>query len=667
MDPKNKNLVIVESPAKARTIEKFLGKDFKVVASYGHVRDLPKNSLGVDVVHGFKPTYIIPKEAKPYVEALKKEAKDIKDLYLATDFDREGEAIAFHVVEILKPQLLNITPKRITFHEITRKAIEEALKHPRNIDMNLVSAQQARRILDRLVGYTLSPLLWKKVKRGLSAGRVQSVALRLIVEREKEIEKFVPKEFWKIIAILKKQNENKEFKAELIQKNEKKLEIKNKKEAEEILEAIKESEYQVKGINKKELVKNPPPPFITSTLQQTAFRELGFTAKKTMFIAQTLYEGVDLPEGRVGIITYMRTDSLNVAEEAIKEVRELIKEKLGEKYLPETPFKYKTKVKGAQEAHEAIRPTSFKRIPEEIKSYLTSDQFKLYRLIWKRAVASQMKAAVYEKTQVNIETKGKENNLYLFRAEGEVLKFEGWEKIYPQEKKEFVLPSLEEGEILNLVKLNPEQHFTKPPPRYSEASLIKTLEANGIGRPSTYAPIISTLQDRGYVKLINKKFHPTELGKIVNNLLVNNFPKIVDVNFTAEMEENLDKIAAGKVAWVPVVEEFWDPFEKLLKEKEKELKKEEIVPIEKTTQTCPLCGGKLVIRLGRFGKFLACSKFPKCRFSKPLETDVKKLGIKCPKCQIGEVVAKKSRKGKLFYGCSRYPNCQWASWKKPED
>ncbi|MCD6232886.1 type I DNA topoisomerase [bacterium] len=669
-------LIIVESPTKSRTLQKFLGKDYKVLPSYGHIRDLPKSELGVDTKNNFKPKYIVPVKARKNLNILKKAAEKAKTVILATDPDREGEAIAWHLVQALqlgKPQApnsklpRNLKPKtqnskpyvRIAFHEITKKAIEDALKNPRDIDINLVNAQQARRVLDRLVGYKLSPLLWKKVARGLSAGRVQSVAVRLICDREKEIRKFKPEEYWSIEALLQKQVQNSksiktEFSASLAKKDNKtipKLGIKSKEEAEKIIKDLENAKYKVINIEKKEIKRNPFPPFTTSTLQQEAWKKLHFSAKFTMKLAQNLYER--------GLITYHRTDSLNLSEESLEKANAFIKEEFGKNYA--SPRKFKTKQKGAQEAHEAIRPTHPANTPEKARikaKLLDNSLYRLYGLIWKRFIASQMSPAHFDSIDVEIKARN-----YTFKASGQHLKFDGFLKAYPIKFKETTLPPLKKDELLNCKKIIPAQHFTKPPSRYTEASLIKTLEKEGIGRPSTYAPVVSTIQTRGYVeKNQEKKFQPTELGEIVNKLLTEHFPEIVDIKFTAHMEEDLDKIAQGKENWQKSIQQFYQPFEKQLEKKYKELSKDKIAQ-EKTDKTCPLCGAPLIIKFGRYGKFYACSNFPKCKYTSPLEK--KKLGIKCPKCKIGELVEKRTKRGKIFYACSRWPDCDFAIWDKP--
>jgi DNA topoisomerase I len=641
-------LIIVESPTKAKTIQKFLGPKYKVLASYGHVRDLPKNDLGIDIEKDFEPKYIIPVKARKNIKLLREAVKETKSTILATDEDREGEAIAWHLVEALKLGGEKEPYERIVFHEITKPAIEEAMKHPRQIDINLVDAQQARRVLDRIVGYKLSPFLWKKIARGLSAGRVQSVALRLVVEREEEIKKFIPQEFWNIVATLFKA---KEFEANLIKKDGKsleKMEIKNKEEAEKILEDLNGAEYKVETIEKKEEKKNPLPPFTTSTLQQDAFRKLRFPSKFTMKIAQQLYEK--------GYITYHRTDSLNLSELSLFAAKKFIIKNYGENYWAGYLRKYKTKSKGAQEAHEAIRPTYADKEPDKIGS-LDENQFKLYNLIWRRFIACQMNQAIFDSTAIDISA-----NDCIFRATGQTLKYDGFLKVYQMKFTENDLPSLEKEEILKLVKITPSQHFTEPPARYNEASLIKVLELNGIGRPSTYAPTLATIQERNYVeKDEQRRFKPTEIGTIVNDVLVKNFPEIVDIKFTAEMEEKLDKIEEDSKEWVPTIREFYGPFAKNLEKKYKDVSKKELV--KPTDKICEKCGSPLLIRMGRFGEFYACSAFPKCHYTSPLEKNA--INIKCPKCQEGQIVQKRTRKGKIFYSCNQYPKCDIALWDKP--
>lgn len=640
------NLIIVESPTKSKTLQGFLGSQYKVLSSYGHIRDLPKAELGVDVDNGFEPKYVIPTKSKKTINSLKKESEKTDSIILATDEDREGEAIAWHLAEALK--LADKDYQRIVFHEITKTAIEEALKNPRKIDMNLVNAQQARRVLDRIVGYKLSPFLWKKVARGLSAGRVQSVAVRLVVEKEREIENFNPQEYWSIVALLKKLK-NGQFETTLIKKDDKvleKLEIKNKAAAEKIVQDLKSAEYKVENIEKKEVRRNPFPPFTTSTLQQEAFRRFRFPAKLTMSVAQNLYER--------GLITYHRTDSLNLSSLALGTAKKFIGKNYGENYHQFRQFK--TKSKGAQEAHEAIRPAYPDKTPDKIK--LEERNLKLYQLIWQRFIACQMKEALFDATTVDVKA-GK----YIFRATGQILKFDGFLKVYPIKFEEAELPALEKEELLELIKLNPQQHFTQPPARYTEASLIKALESEGIGRPSTYAPIISTIQERNYIEKNNKRyFQPTEIGTVVNDLLVEHFPRIVDIKFTANMEENLDEVAEGEKEWKKILKEFYEPFNKNLEEKYQAVSKKEFTE-KPTEKKCPKCGAPLLIRLGRFGQFYACSKFPKCRYTESLSDN--KLNLKCPKCQQGEIVEKRTKRSKIFYGCSRFPECDFALWDKP--
>jgi len=644
------DLIIVESPTKSKTIQGFLDKNkYQIFASMGHVRDLPKSSLGIDIEKDFKPTYIVPLKSKKIINILKKEVQKAPKTILATDEDREGESIAWHLSEILNLK----NPQRIVFHEITKEAIEKALKNPRKIDLNLVNAQQARRILDRIVGYKLSPFLWKKVVRGLSAGRVQSVALRLIVEREKEIQEFKPEEYWTIEALLEKNGNpknGKPFNALLIKRDKKiidKLEIKSKKEADEIVSDLKSAEYKVENIEKKEVKKNPLPPFITSTLQQEAWKRFRWPAKITMQIAQKLYE--------TGKITYHRTDSLNLSNLSLFAAKKIIIENYGSKYWVGFFKKYKAKGR-VQEAHEAIRPTLLSNTPETLK--LEKNQQKLYDIIWKRFIASQMSPAIFESTSINITAKN-----YTFKATGQVLKFEGFLKVYPLKFEEKELPVLEKEEILKLLKLVSLKHLTQPPPRYNEATLIKKLEENGIGRPSTYAPILSIIQERNYVeKDEQKRFRPTEIGTTVNDILVKHFPNIVDIKFTAEMENELDKVAQGKENWVRVCENFYGPFSKNLEKKYEEVSKKEIIN-ETTKKKCPKCGSALIIRWGKYGKFYACSNFPKCKYTENLKE--KNLKIKCPKCKEGEIVEKRTKTKKIFYGCNQFPKCNFALWDKP--
>jgi len=657
------NLVIVESPTKANTLQQFLGKKFRVLSSYGHIRDLPKGEFGVDIEKDFNPKYVIPTKARKTITSLKKSVQNTDSIILATDEDREGEAIAWHLMKALG--LKNAS--RIVFHEITKQAIEEALKNPREIDMKLVNAQQARRILDRIVGYKLSPFLWKKVARGLSAGRVQSVTVRLVVEREREVENFVPQEYWTIAALLQKLKDG-EFEALLVKGDGKvipKLGIKTKKEAEKIVKDLKEAEYKIVNIEKKEVKRNPLPPFTTSTLQQEAWKRFRFPVKFTMGLAQSLYEK--------GFITYHRSDSLNLSNLALFAAKKFIIKDYGEKYWAGFLRKYKAKGR-VQEAHEAIRPTDPFRDPSSIAlakedktASAKAPAVKLYELIWQRFIACQMAQARFDSTNVEVKAQNPryriQDTKYIFRATGQVLKFDGFLKIYPMKYEEKELPQLKEEEILELIKLVNSQHFTQPPPRYTEATLIKTLEENGIGRPSTYAPTLSVIQERNYIeKDEQKKFRPTEIGIVVNDLLVNHFPKIVDIKFTAGMEDNLDKIAQGKEQWVKVLKEFYEPFEENLQKKYTEVSKKEIAE-EKTEKICPKCNSYLLIKLGKFGRFYACSKFPECRYTEPLEKVT--LGIKCPKCDNGEIVEKRTRKKKIFYACDQFPKCDFALWDKP--
>lgn len=660
------NLVIVESPTKARTLTKYLGDKYQVEASMGHIRDLPKADLGIDIVNNFEPKYIIPKDKTKRVNELKKLAEKAQILWLATDPDREGEAIAWHISELLRNSGNSKFIHRVSFHEITPEAIAEAFKHPQEINLKLVDAQQARRVLDRLVGYKLSPLLWKKVKSGLSAGRVQSVALRLIAEKEQEVKAFKAEEYWSVEAelevVLPFASSSSSFVASLIEQNGKKLEIKNQEEVDTHVKALEKASYQIEKVTKKEVKRSPYPPFTTSTLQQTASNKLGYSAKKTMSLAQFLYEH--------GIITYMRTDSVNFSSSAIVLARDYIEQNIGKAYLPAQPKIYKAKAKLVQEAHEAIRPTNIKLQSEELKMMngLTRDHVRLYDLIWKRALASQMSDAVMDQTSVDILA-----GSYLFRATGSVVKFNGWLKLYDkgkgergkgeeeQEDEEKILPELTEGKLLNLLKLLPQQHFTEPPARYTEASLIKKLEELGIGRPSTYAPIISTILERYYVEKIERKFSPTELGVAVNEFVFKYFPEIVDYDFTASLEDELDEIAHGKREWKPTIKKFYEPFEAKLEKVEDTASKVKIIT-EVVDKKCPKCGKNLQIRFGKFGKFLACSGFPECKHTESLE---EKLDIKCPDCG-GDIVMRKTRKGKPFYGCKNWPGCKFASWTKPK-
>ncbi len=658
-----RKLVIVESPAKARTVSRMLGKSYSVKASIGHVRDLTKWRLGVDVKEGFNPKYEVPKEKRTVVREITEAAKKASSVYLATDPDREGEAISWHLVQAAK---LN-SAKRVVFHEVTNEAVAEAFRHPRDIDMDLVYSQQARRILDRLVGYKLSPFLWRKVRRGLSAGRVQSVALRMIVDREREIESFVPQEYWSIDAELEKAATKESFVASLVGlASGKKIKIGSEQDANKLCTELENASYAVSQVQKKDAFRQPSPPFTTSTLQQEGWRKLHFTAKHTMAVAQQLYEGLSIgEEGSVGLITYMRTDSVRVAPSALNETRAFIKEKYGDKFLPPKPRIFTKKAKGAQEAHEAIRPTSVRREPASIKRHLTRDQFRLYELIWKRMVASQMLPTILDTTSVDIEAR--DGKSYLLRAKSSVVKFPGFAILYSEgkdeaedEKAENPLPDLVKGESLNLLGLSPEQHFTQPPPRYSEATLVKALEERGIGRPSTYAPTLSTIQDRSYVERIDGRFHPLELGFVVTDILIEHFPDVVDLGFTAQMEEELDQIAQGERGWVPFLQDFYDPFEKTLKAADERMERVKVAE-ETTDEICSVCGRPMVIKWGRYGKFLSCSGYPECKNSKPF---LVKTGVKCPKCG-GEVVQKQSKKKRFFYGCANYPDCDFITSYKP--
>jgi DNA topoisomerase-1 len=662
----SKKLVIVESPAKARTLSKLLGSSYSLKASMGHVRDLPRSQLGVDLEEGFTPKYVVPRAKTKIVNELKKAAKAASAVYLATDPDREGEAISWHLQELTRS---NRTPyRRVVFHEITKEAIEHAFAHPHQINMQLVNAQQARRILDRLVGYKISPLLWQKVRRGLSAGRVQSVAVKIIVDREREIEKFIPVEYWTIEAELTKETNQATFRALLIGLADgTKLEIKKEEEATRLGEKLEKASYKVFKVGAKKAARQPAPPFITSTLQQEAWRKLHFSAKLTMSIAQELYEGLPIgKEGSVGLITYMRTDSTRVARSAIAETREFIAEKYGAEYLPAHARAFTRAVKGAQEAHEAIRPTRIHREPEFLRQYLSNAQFKLYQLIWKRMVASQMAAASFDNTTVDIQARHSlSNTSYLLRATSSVNTFPGFMVLYTESKDEAeekpgtTLPPLENGDKLKLIELFPEQHFTKPPPRFTEATLIKMLEQWGIGRPSTYAPILSTIQDREYVTRTEGRFQPTELGFVVNDLLAKHFPGIVDINFTAYMEDELDKVANEDKNWVAVIQEFYSPFAKSLESAAELMEKVKVE--EATDEVCPKCGKPMVVKFGRFGKFIACSGYPDCKYTKSFQV---KVGVKCPQCG-GDIVQKKSKKKRTFYGCSNYPDCTFAINFKP--
>jgi DNA topoisomerase I len=718
-----KNLVIVESPTKAKTLERYLGSEFTVKASVGHIRDLPQSGLGVDTEKDFEPQFVVPDEKKKVVSSLKAAFKRAGDLYLATDFDREGEAIAYHVAEVLgvDPQ----EAKRVTFTEITEEAVREAFGRPRAIDLALVEAQQARRILDRLVGYTLSPLLMRKVRAGLSAGRVQSPALRMIVEREREIEAFQAVEYWSVDARLSPDGDDVAFLARLYQVGEEKLAASPDKKGLVLDEAtardhggnLERARYRVAEVRRKETKRRPAPPFTTSTLQQEASRKLGFAAKKTMRVAQQLYEGVALPgEGPVGLITYHRTDSTSLAEQFLKEARRVVKEQYGERYALAKPRRYKTKTRGAQEAHEAIRPTKSGRLPEAVEGHLQRDQARLYRLIWQRAVASQMAEALLDQVSVDVEAIAEAAPRYLLRATGQTVKFDGFRRVYfegrddaADEDAESRLPDLAEDQALRLLEVLPEQHFTQPPPRYTEASLVKELEAKGIGRPSTYATIVSNLIDRDYVRLEERRFFANDVGMVViERVLVPSFPEIVDYEYTARMEEELDDIAEGKRRWTQVVDELYTPLERQVEKADEEIERSDVTsePIgetcpkcgkgnlvkklgragmfiscdrfpecdyardlegeraepEETDEECPECGAKMVVRRSRFGPFLGCSRYPECKGKRSLD---KTTGVTCPECGQGELVVRRTRRGKTFYGCNRYPECEFAVWQRP--
>ncbi len=677
--PRGANLVIVESPAKAKTIAKYLGAGYRVTASMGHVRDLPKSKLGVDVDAGFSPQYIISKDKTQVVKDLKGSVQAARQVYLATDPDREGEAIAWHLVQAIGPDPARV--HRVVFHEITPGAVREAMAHPRAIDQQLVDAYQARRVLDRLVGYKVSPLLWRKVKGGLSAGRVQTAALRIIVERERAIEAFKPVEYWTLEADLAKRTggarrKDDLFTASLHQIAGKKAELHNGEEAGAVVRDLEGAAYIVREVKTRETQRRPAAPFITSTLQQEASRKLGYGVRRTMQIAQELYEGVDLgPEGTVGLITYMRTDSTNIAAVAQQEAREVIAAKYGPDYVPEKPPVYTRKAKGAQEAHEAIRPSGVARDPEALRPFLSNQQYRLYRLIWQRFVASQMRPALLDSTTVDINA-GRDLGFrqkdapYVFRATGSVIKFPGFLAVYREgrddegddELDKNALPLLAADEPLDLLKLRPEQHFTQPPPRFTEASLVKALEEQGIGRPSTYAATIATLQTRFYVEVVEKRLRPTDLGRVVNDLLVEHFPNVFDIAFTSRMEEELDEIAAGERPWVPVLQEFYAPFAASVERAEGSVGRVKVAD-EATDEVCDQCGKPMVIKLGRFGKFIACTGFPECKNTKNIAQGT---GVTCPKCRQHEIVVKRSRKGgRVFYGCSGYPACDFTLWDRP--
>lgn len=652
-------LVIVESPAKAKTIERYLGKKYSVKASMGHVIDLPKSQMGVNVEEDYQPKYITIRGKGPVLKELKTAAKKAKKVYLAADPDREGEAIAWHLAHSLNMD--ETSQCRVVFNEITKDAIKESFKNPRTIDMDLVDAQQARRVLDRLVGYNISPLLWKKVKKGLSAGRVQSVAVKLIIDRENEINEFKPEEYWTIEGNFQKDKES--FDGSFYGLNGKKEKLSSKEDVDSVLAKMQGKDFTVDKINKRERRRNPAAPFTTSSLQQEAARKLNFKAKKTMMLAQQLYEGIELgkKEGTVGLITYMRTDSTRISQSAQKESAGYIEEKYGKTYLGQGSQKTKN-AQNAQDAHEAIRPTSTIRDPRTIKEFLSRDQFRLYKLIWERFVASQMAPAVMDTITAHLLNEDVE-----FRATGSKVKFKGFMKVYVEgsddnkKEEDKYLPELEEGMTVKASKIEPNQHFTQPPPRYTEARLVRTLEEMGIGRPSTYAPTLDTIQRRGYVSLDNKRFVPTELGEIVVELLREYFPEIINVDFTVEMEGNLDAVEEGKKQWIQVIDDFYQDFEKRLEKAEKEMEEVEIKD-EPAGVTCEECGHEMVYKMGRYGKFLACSNFPDCRNTKPI---LKEIGVKCPKCKEGNVVERKSKKRRTFYGCDRFPECDFISWDKP--
>jgi len=661
-------LVIVESPAKARTVGNFLGKDYTVKASVGHVRDLLRSTLSVDVENKFEPKYRVPNEKKEVVKNLKEEVKKAAEIYLATDPDREGEAIAWHLK--IAASIPEERMQRVVFHEITKPAIAEAFANPRKIDMDLVDAQQARRILDRLVGYSLSPLLWEKVRNRLTAGRVQSVALRLIVEREREILAFIPQEFWTIDAELRPAGNKDSFIARLVKVDDAEPQLPTQELVEGFVSELEKASYHISKIKCSERRRNAFAPFITSTLQQQASRQIGYTAKRTMSIAQQLYEGIDVGEGgATGLITYMRTDSANVSDLALKDVRKYIGEVYDDNYLPAEATRHMTRAVVAQEAHEAIRPTSVFRTPDNIKPFLSPEQFKLYQLIWRRFVASQMAAAVYDTMSVEVKADGNQHQ-YLFRASGSQLKFKGFLILYEEAKEDdsseakeanIKFPKkLSEGQEQKLVRLIPEQHFTQPPPRFTEASLVQVLEEFGIGRPSTYAPILSTIQARGYVIRDAKKLIPTETGLLVNDLMVEYFPDILGVHFTAGMEEDLDQIASGKRHWTDVLQKFYDDFKPQLDHAKSEMPETKTEP-EKVGKPCPTCGHDLIIRWGRYGKFISCSDFPKCRYT---EAIFEKIGVLCPE-DGGDIILRKTRRRRVFYGCANYPQCEFASWNRP--
>lgn len=656
-----KYLVIVESPAKAKTIKKYLGSSYKIKASMGHIRDLPKSQIGVDIQNDFEPKYINIRGKGDLIADLKKEAKDCDKVLLATDPDREGEAISWHLANLFK---IDQNEKcRVTFNEITKNAVVKAVKAPRAINTDLVDAQQARRVLDRIVGYEISPLLWRNVRKGLSAGRVQSVATKMICDRESEIEGFIPEEFWRLEAVLKK-SDGKTFISKFYGLKNKKIELRQKEEVDRILQELQGVSFIIGKVKHGDKKRTPAPPFITSTLQQEAARKLGFSTKKTMMLAQQLYEGVEIEgEGSVGLITYMRTDSTRISDEALSQAREYIRKNYGDKYLPEKARIYKSK-SAAQDAHEAIRPTTAELPPEKVKGSLQRDMFRLYKLIWERFIASQMEAAVYDTMAVDIEA-----GEYLFKSAGSRVSFKGFLVLYEEgtdeeneDEKEPMLPELTEGEKVKPVELKPSQHFTQPPSRYTEATLVKALEEKGIGRPSTYAPTISTIISRGYVVKDKKYLLPTELGKIVNKLMEEYFKDIVNINFTADMETQLDAIEEGKRQWKDLLREFYKGFEETVKKAEEQISKVEL-PVEESDEVCEKCGRKMVVKMGKYGKFLACPGFPECRNAKPILEDA---GVVCPKCG-GRVFNKKTKKGRNYLSCENYPDCDFSSWEMASD
>lgn len=667
--PRSGKLVIVESPAKARTVGRYLGKDYKVKASIGHVRDLLRSKLSVDVENDFQPRYRVPNEKRPVVKEIKSLAGTAAEVYLATDPDREGEAIAWHLMEAadIEPE----TARRVVFHEITQPAVAEAFSHPRGINHDLVDAQQARRVLDRLVGYKLSPLLWRKVRSRLSAGRVQSVALRLIVEREREIDAFVPEEYWSIeVELCPEDDRQALFLARLLKIDDEDPVLGSEDEVRPIVVELEKAAYEIDKIKRGQRKKRPSAPFTTSTLQQEASRRLRFSARKTMVVAQQLYEGIEIgEEGTTGLITYMRTDSTNVSKGAQETAREFVRERFGKEFLPSSAPTYQTKSRSAQEAHEAIRPTDLLRLPDEIRDSLSRDQFRLYELIWQRFLASQMAPAIYDTIRVDIAATTDDHH-YGLRATGSSLRFPGFLVLYQDTRDEdepsengdrSAIPAgLQESQPLVLIQVLPEQHFTQPPPRYSEATLVRELEENGIGRPSTYAPILGTLQQRGYVFRDKRRLHPTETGVIVNDLLTEHFPEVMDVSFTARLEEHLDEIASGERTWPEVVHEFYGPFSQRLERAHEEMPEVNAGP-EPIGRACPECGHDLVVRWGRYGKFISCSNFPKCRHTEPW---LEKIGVKCPR-DGGDLVERRTRKGRIFYGCENYPDCEFTSWKRP--